>query len=185
MPFREEDVLEVAARSKEVEAFREQYPETIWSVKRLDRESTEQWGKDHPQASITVKGGASPKRLWLVEVEDPGNVKLRLIISPSTKQLVEAQLTPAEPLTTRLPNWNNHRIGILMDTEHWNLIYNESKTLMPYAKLGYKLDTGECVQCRKVSTFFVKGEAGLIFCSNCGQKYRVIDSVTEEVLSFP
>jgi len=183
MPFREEDALEIAARSKEVETFRTQHPETIWSVQLLDKRQTDQWKTAHPQAPITLQGGAPPKRLWRVEVEDPGNEKLSLIISPSTKQLVNAERTPAEPLSTRLPNWNNQRIGIIMDTEHWKLIYQEAKTLLPYAKLGAKLDTAECVLCRKVGTFFVKGEAGLLFCPNCGQKYRVIDSVTEEVLS--
>lgn len=168
-----------------MEAFRAQHPETIWSVKRLDKKSTGQWRKVHSDAAVTIRGRAPPKRLWRVEVEDAGTEKLCLVISPTTKRLVEAQQIFVDPLAARLPNWNNTPMVMIMDTDQWALVIAESKTILPDAKLGRRLDVGECVECRKKSTFLVKGEAGLIFCANCGQKYQVIDSVTEEVLSFP
>ncbi|MFX1451289.1 MAG: hypothetical protein ACFFCM_10630 [Promethearchaeota archaeon] len=92
--FDDEAAVEIAYGENKVSKFEDDHPECTVMVTKISPKDTQAWIKKNPKANV----GTDVKNLWLVELEDPGNEKLVVIISPITKKIVEIKTEAAEAL---------------------------------------------------------------------------------------
>ena len=88
--FDEDSAVEIAYSENKVTAFEEKV-----MVEKMAPKATEAWIKKNPKANV---GTPPPKNLWIVELEEVGKEKLTIIISPTSKKILELKTAASEAL---------------------------------------------------------------------------------------